>query len=161
MKLIAVVAAGENGVIGRAGALPWHLPADLGHFKALTVGKPVVMGRKTFESIGRPLPNRVNVVVTRSGVAPQGCLAARSVDDALALPEVASAPEVMVIGGEQLFAEMLPRCDVLELTRVHASPAGDAFFRFDRAGWELVRSEDRAADEKNAHAMTFETWRRR
>lgn len=159
MKLTAVVAAAENGAIGIEGRLPWRLPADLAHFKRLTLGKPVVMGRRTWESIGRPLPGRLNVVVG-SMPTPEGCVSARSLDEALAIPEVAAAPEVVIIGGARLYAEALPRCDELRLTRVHGAFEGDAFFSFDSAGWELVEREPRPADEKNPHAMTFETWRR-
>jgi len=159
-RLIAVVAAAEGGVIGKEGQLPWHLPADLRHFKAHTLGKPILMGRRTFESIGKPLPGRLNVVVS-SGPAFEGCLAARSLDEALALPEVAAAQEVAVIGGARLYAEALPRLDELFLTRVHGSFEGDAFFHFDPEGWELIASEDHPADERNAWAMTFERWRRR
>ncbi|AKU90136.1 dihydrofolate reductase [Vulgatibacter incomptus] len=159
MKLTAIVAASDNGVIGRSGELPWRLPADLARFKRLTLGKPVLMGRRTHESIGRPLPGRLNVVVT-SGGTPEGCVGARTIDEALELSEVAKAPEVMVIGGAQLYAEALRLCDELLLTRVHGSFEGDAFFHFDPEGWELVAREEIPADEKNAYATTFETWRR-
>lgn len=159
MKLTAIVAAAENGAIGIEGRLPWRLPADLARFKRLTLGKPVIMGRRTWESIGKPLPGRLNVVV--GGMPePEGCRAARSLDEALALPEVAGADEVAIIGGARLYEEALPRCHELELTRVHGSFEGDAFFPFDPAGWVLVASEDLPADEKNPYAMTFETWRR-
>lgn len=160
MKLVAIVAVSENDVIGQEGDIPWHQPADLARFKALTLGKPIVMGRKTYESIGRPLPGRLNVVVT-SGEQPEGCLAARSFEEALELPQVAKAPEVMVIGGAQLYAAALDRCEELLLTRVHGRFEGDAFFRFDPRGWERVAVEERAADEKNPWSMSYETWRRR
>jgi len=159
VKLTAIVAAAENGAIGIEGRLPWRLPADLAHFKRLTLGKPVVMGRRTWESIGRPLPGRLNVVVG-SMPTPEGCASARSLDEALSLPEVAAAPEVAIIGGARLYEEALPRCDELHLTRVHGEFEADAFFSFDPAGWELVESEAHPADERNPHAMTFETWRR-
>jgi len=159
MKLTAIVAAAENGAIGIEGRLPWRLPADLAWFKRVTLGKPVIMGRRTWESIGKPLPGRLNVVVGRMPT-PEGCAAARSLDEALSLPDVAAAPEVMIIGGARLFDEALPRCDELRLTRVHGTFTGDAFFSFDPTGWELVSREEHPADEKNPHAMTFETWRR-
>ena len=162
MKLTAIVAASENGVIGSGGQLPWRLPADLQHFKTRTMGRPVIMGRKTWDSIGRPLPGRVNVVLTRQpGWHADGALVAHSLDAALALPEVASADEVMIIGGEHVFAEALPRCDELELTRVHAEVEGDAYFRFDESQWILDASEELTPDDKNAYPMTFETWVRR
>ncbi len=159
MKLTAIVAVSENGVIGNQGKLPWHLPADLAHFKERTLGKPVLMGRRTWESIGKPLPGRTNVVIG-SMATPEGCLSAPSLDEALALPEVASAPEVMIIGGGGLYAEALPRCAELLLTLVHGEFEGDTFLDFDSIGWELIFSDERAADEKNDYAMTFEIWRR-
>ena len=158
MKLVAVVAADEGGVIGAGGKLPWHLPADLKRFKALTMGKPLVMGRATHESIGRALPGRANVVVTSGDPAPllaKGCLVARSLEEALALPEVAAAPEVMVIGGARLFETALPRCDELWLTRVHARVEGDVVLRFDPGEWRELSREAVPADEKNAYATTF------
>lgn len=160
MRLVAVVAAGENGVIGRGGKLPWHLPADLAHFKRVTMGKPVVMGRRTWESIGRPLPGRINVVISRT-LAPEGALWAPSLEEALALPPLRDAGEVMIIGGGRLYEEALPRCEEVLLTRVHASPEGDAFFRFDPSGWLRVEAEARGADEANPFPLTFERWIRR
>lgn len=160
-RLVAVVAASENDVIGREGQLPWRLPADLAHFKRLTLGKPVLMGRKTYDSIGKPLPGRLNVVLSRTAEAPEGCVVARSLDEALAIPEVASADEVMVIGGARVYDEALSRCVEVQLTRVHGTFEGDAFFRFDASEWERVAVERREADEKNPWAMSFESWRRR
>lgn len=162
MKLFAVVAAADNDVIGKDNQLPWRLPADLQRFKALTMGKPVIMGRKTWESIGRPLPGRLNVILTRTGLGdlPEGCVVVRSLEEALAHPDVRDADEVVIIGGEQIFREALPLCERLELTRVHADVEGDAHFHFDPEGWVLEKSERRAPDEKNAHPMTYETWRR-
>ena len=161
MKLTAIVAVADNGVIGRDGQLPWHLPADLAHFKHRTMGRPIVMGRRTWESIGRPLPGRLNVVLsTRSDFAPEGAVVASSLDEALALPDVAAADEVMIIGGARLFEEALPRCDELELTRVHADFEGDTHFHFDPTGWTLDASEGLAPDERNPVPITFETWLR-
>jgi dihydrofolate reductase len=159
MKLTAIVAIADNGVIGKDGKLPWRLPADLAHFKRHTLGKPIVMGRRTFDEVGRPLPGRLNIVVTQKA-APAGCLAAPSLGAALALPEVASAAEVMIIGGAQLYAEAIPRCDELLVTRVHADPEGDTTLELDLAGWELTHREEHPADERNPHAMSFETWRK-
>lgn len=162
MKLTAIVAAAENGVIGREGRLPWHLPADLRHFKVRTMGRPVIMGRRTWESIGRPLPGRLNVVLSRQpGFAAEGAVVARSLDEALSLPGVREAEEAMVIGGARLFEEALPRCDEIELTRVHAEVEGDTFFRFDEREWILDASEALTPDEKNPFPITFETWVRR
>lgn len=159
MKLTAIVAVAENGVIGRDGQLPWRLPADLQHFKVRTMGRPIVMGRKTWESIGKPLPGRLNVVVTRQrDWTADGVAVAHSLDEALALPDVAGADEAMIIGGAQLFDEALPRCDELELTRVHADVEGDTTFDFDPAAWRLDSSEGLPPDEKNPWPITFETW---
>jgi dihydrofolate reductase len=159
--LTVIVAVADNGIIGRAGDLPWHLPADLRRFKQLTVGHPIVMGRKTWESIGRPLPGRTSIVLTRREEypVPEGVLRARSLDEALAL--VPDADEVFVIGGEAVYAEALARADRLHRTRVHAAPAGDARFpEIDPTGWKLVRSESREPDARHEHALTFETWER-
>jgi len=132
--LVAAVAA--NGVIGRDGQLPWHLPEDLAHFRRVTTGHVVLMGRRTYESIGRPLPRRTNVVVTRQpGWAADGVLVAGSVDEALALA-AAHDGEIMVIGGGEVYAATLPVADAQVLTEVHASPEGDAFYPpFDRDAW--------------------------
>jgi dihydrofolate reductase len=160
MRLVAVVAVADNGVIGKDGGMPWHLPADLAHFKRATLGKPVIMGRRTWESIGKALPGRVNVVVSTT-LQPEGALRAGSLDEALALPEVREAQEVMIIGGATLYEQALHRCDEVVLTRIHAAPEGDTFFHFDPTGWELASREERAPDEKNAHPLSFERWVRR
>lgn len=159
-RLVAVVAVAENGVIGHEGKLPWRLPADLAHFKRVTMGKPILMGSRTWRSIGRPLPGRTNVVISRRE-RPEGALVAPSLDEALALPEVREAEEVMIVGGAQLYEAALPRCEEIRLTRVHASPPGDTFFFFDESGWERVEAEERPPDERNPHALTFERWLRR
>jgi len=160
MLLTAVVAVAENGVIGRAGGLPWHLPADLRHFKAMTMGRPVLMGRRTFDSIGKPLPGRRNLVLTRRPLDVPGVEAVSSVDEAIAL--VGDVPEMSVIGGAQLWAETLPRIGRLYLTRVHADVDGDTFFpEIDPAQWREVERREQAADEKNAYAMSFVTLDRR
>lgn len=160
MRLSAIVAVADNGVIGKDGQLPWRLPADLAWFKRQTLGKPVLMGRKTFESIGKPLPGRLNVVLT-SGPTPPGCLGAASLEEALALPELAAAPEVMVIGGARVYEAALPRCTELLLTRIHHSFEGDSFFDFDVSEWERVSEERHEADERNPYPYTFERWVRR
>ncbi|MBI3566256.1 MAG: dihydrofolate reductase [Elusimicrobia bacterium] len=143
-----VVAMARNRVIGAAGKLPWHLPEDLKRFKAVTTGHPIVMGRKTFDSIGRPLPGRTNVVVTRdaSRVFP-GCVVASSLDDALAkasAPGVPGSEEVCVIGGGEIYRQALPRAGRIYLTRIDREVAGDAFFpEFDEAAFEVVSREAR------------------
>jgi dihydrofolate reductase len=159
MKLSAVVAASENDVIGRGNALPWHLPADLAHFKRLTLGKPILMGRMTFEAIGRPLPGRRNLVLSRSGFAAPGVETVASLDAACAL--VADAPELMIIGGAQLYRQALPRIDTIHLTRVHCRIEGDAHLPpLTPQEWREIAREERAADDKNAHAMSFVTLQR-
>ena len=160
MIVSAVVAVSDNGVIGRDGALPWHLPADLAHFKAKTMGKPVLMGRRTWQSIGRPLPGRRNLVLTRRALAIDGVEVVHTLEEALA--RVAGVEELAVIGGEQLFRELLPRFDVIHLTEVHADVAGDTVMpALDRAVWRESERLERAADERNAYSMSFVTLERR
>ncbi len=161
MTLVSiVVAADEHGGIGRAGGLPWHLPEDLKRFKALTLGKPIVMGRRTWDSIGRPLPGRRSLVVSRqSGLAPEGAEAFDSLE--AALQAAAGAPEVCVIGGAEIYRQALRHADLIHLTRVHASVEADTFFPpLDAAAWEEVAREDRPADARLAHAYSFLTLRR-
>jgi dihydrofolate reductase len=159
VSLALVVACGENRVIGRAGELPWRLPDDLRRFRELTMGHAIVMGRRTWESIGRPLPGRRNVVVTRAHIDREGVETYTSLDAALAA--VAGDPEPCVVGGEALYEAALPRATRLHLTRVHAAPEGDAFFpEVDWREWKLVFEERHEADARHAHAFTFETWER-
>lgn len=154
MIVSLVVAAAENDVIGRNNALPWHLPADLKYFKTITMAKPIVMGRKTWESIGRPLPGRHNVVITRQPLAIPGCTVVHSLEEAL--QATADAAEVMVIGGAVIFASALPMARRVYLTRVHAMVDGDTFLpALDPAQWREVSRQDCSADEKNAYAYSF------
>ncbi|MEO7773634.1 MAG: dihydrofolate reductase [Steroidobacteraceae bacterium] len=149
----------ENGVIGRGNALPWHLPTDLQHFKALTLRKPVLMGRKTHESIGRALPGRRNLVLTRKAIMTEGVEVVRSLDEALA--RLTGVTELMVIGGAQLYAEALPRADRVYLTRVHAVIDGDAFFpELDSRQWRVTDERRVLGDGSNDYAMTFSTLER-
>jgi dihydrofolate reductase len=156
-----VVATDQRGAIGRAGGLPWHLPDDLRRFKALTLGKPVIMGRKTWDSIGRPLPGRHNVVITRqAGLDLPGATVVASLEDALTA--AGDVPEVCVIGGAEVFGQALPQVDVVHLTRVHATVAADTYLPpLDDAAWEEVAREEHAADERHAHAFSFIELRRR
>lgn len=152
----------ENRVIGRDGAVPWHLPVDMRHFKALTTGHTVIMGRKTFESLGRPLPNRRNVVLTRDPAyrAPAGVVVVHTLDAALAAAEADS--EVFVAGGEGIYRLALPRADRLYLTVVHARIEGDTFFpEFDVAEWKLVREERHEPDDRHEHPFSFRLYERR
>jgi dihydrofolate reductase len=147
MKIVLVAAIGENNVIGCEGQMPWRLKSDLRHFRALTLDKPAVMGRKTFESIGKPLDRRTNIVITRNAeFAAEGVETASSLQAALDLArkdaERRGADEIMVIGGGVVFAEAMPLADRLEITRVHASPEGDVEFPpIDPQQWREVRRE--------------------
>jgi len=158
-----IVATDRNGVIGKDGDLPWHLPADLAHFKRTTMGKPLIMGRRTHESIGRALPGRRNVVLSRRhGWQPaEGCELARDVDEALSL--LADEAEVMIIGGEAIYAAFLPRADRLYLTLVDTVVVdGDARFpALDSAAWVEASRELRPADDRNAHGLSFRMLQRR
>lgn len=151
-----IVAVAENDVIGRAGALPWHLPDDLKRFKALTMGRPMLMGRRTFESIGRALPGRTSLVLTRSldWAAPPGVIVVRSMDEAI--ERAADAPELCVIGGAEVFRLALPLARRIDLTRVHAEVSGDTFFApLDAREWRETAREEHPADARNAYPMTF------
>lgn len=161
MRLSLVAALARGGVIGRGGALPWHLPEDLARFRELTMGHPVVMGRRTWDSLPapfRPLPGRRNVVVTRDDAwAADGAERARSLDDAL--ERLADAPQAFVIGGAELFAAALPLADELLLTEIDAEFEGDAFFpAWDRAAFEEVSRERQVAGDGTRFA--FVSYRR-
>lgn len=159
-RLSVVVAADERGGIGRAGGLPWHLPEDLKRFKAITMGKPIVMGRRTWESIGRPLPGRRSIVVSRQvGLAIEGAEVVGSLEEAL--QAASDAPEACVIGGAELYRLALPRAGLVHLTRVHATVEADTFLpALDPSDWEELSSERHAADERHAYPYSFVTLRR-
>ena len=161
MSLALIVAVGENNEIGKDGRMPWHLPADLKRFKALTLGKPVIMGRKTFEAIGKPLPQRRNIVVSRRrDFHAPGCEVAGSLPEALVL--AAGVPETMLIGGGEIYREALPRAQRIYLTRVHARFEADTFFpALDPAEWRETARENHTADERNTFAYSFITLARR
>lgn len=156
-----IVAASMNGVIGIQGELPWRISDDLKRFKALTLGKPIVMGRLTWESIGRPLPGRQNIVITRqSGFSAEGCDVVDSAAAALAV--AGDVDEVMIIGGGQIYDLFLPKAGRLHITRVDTETNGDAFFPpIDEREWVLVSSEPHEAGEKNEFAFVFQTFERR
>lgn len=155
-----IAAMDKNRLIGSDNQMPWHLPADLAHFKRLTLGKPVVMGRKTFESIGRPLPGRRNVVITRQqdyGVA--GCDIFHSLE--AVWEALQNEVEVMLIGGGELFKKLLPQASTLYITQIQAEFKGDTYFPcWEAAEWEVVQQESFAPDEKNPHHYTFLTLKR-
>ncbi len=154
-------AMAENRVIGRDNKLPWRLSADLKHFKELTLGKPILMGRKTWESLPGLLPNRPHFVLTRdASYQAAGCMVAHSIADLLAA--VNEAQEVMVVGGARLYQQMLPQANRLYMTLVHAEVDGDAYFpELDFSQWQEVEREDYPADEKNDHAYSFITLHRK
>jgi dihydrofolate reductase len=155
--LALVVAMARNRVIGRGNALPWHLPEDLKHFKALTLGKPILMGRKTFEAIGRPLPGRDNLVLTRErDWRADGVNAVHLLDEAL--ERAAQASELMVIGGAEVYRLTLPLAQCIYLTEVLAEVQGDTFFPpLDVADWRELQSSIYPADERHAYGMRFVT----
>ena len=150
-----LVAVAQNGVIGRGNRLPWHLPEDLKRFKSLTLGKPILMGRRTFESIGKPLPGRTNLVLTRSREWKRpGAIVVHSLDEAVA--RAGEADELVVIGGAEIYELALPRAGRLYLTRVHADIEGDTVLPpFDGREWRESAREEHPADERHAHAMSF------
>jgi len=160
-SITLLVARAANGVIGRDNTLPWHLPADLQRFKALTMGKPILMGRRTFEAIGRALPGRVNLVLTRDPVwrAP-GALTVHSLEEAYA--QVGGAAELVVIGGADLFRLVMPLAKLIYLTEIHADIPGDTLFPpLPPQEWREVERSAHAADARHEHAMTFRTLARR
>lgn len=155
-----IVAASSNNVIGVQGELPWRLSADLQRFKALTMSKPVVMGRLTHESIGRALPGRQNIVITRQqGYAADGCDVVQSTD--AAVTAAADAAEIMIIGGGDIYRQFLPRAHRIYLTRVDVELEGDAHFpSLDEADWQELASEEHAADESNEYSYSFKVLER-
>ena len=155
MLLSFVVAMAANRVIGKGNELPWYLPADLRHFKSITLGKMVVMGRRTHESIGRPLPDRTNIVITRNpDYQAPGCTVVHSVDEAMRL--AADQEELMMIGGAELYRQLLPEVDRIYLTEVHADFEGDARFPLlAEADWNEVEREDCEPDERNPWPYSF------
>lgn len=167
IRLAAIVAAAENGVIGRNNALPWQLSEDLKYFKRMTMGKPIVMGRKTFESIGKPLPGRTNIVITRNPLyRAEGIKVVPSLDEALLLAEdvalIDGVEELVVIGGAEIYRESIPRADRLYLTEVHASVEGDAVLpEIDWSKWREVSRELHLAVQPNRYNYSFVVYERR
>lgn len=164
MKISLVVAAATNYAIGKEGSMPWHLPADLRHFKNVTWGLPVVMGRKTYESLEKPLPGRTNIVITRqevSAFASAEVQVAKDPDQALAMAALCKVKEVMIIGGGEIYRLFWERAQRIYLTKVEVSPEADTFFpSIDPAQWKLVQQLDREADVKNAFNLSFQIWER-
>ena len=158
MRISLIVATAKNGIIGHNNQMPWHLPADFAYFKKITMGHPVIMGRKTFEAIGRALPGRRNIVVSRNpDFSADGVEVATSLEAAIsACQHLHACEDAFVIGGATLYAEALPRADRLYITEVDASPEGDTLFPTrDQNLWREIARERREADERNVHAMQF------
>lgn len=166
IRLSIIVAMAENRVIGRDNGLPWRLPTDLRHFKTVTMGKPIVMGRKTFESIGRPLPGRDNIVVTRgTEIASDQVHVAYSLDEAVGLAEDFAidrgVEEIFIVGGAQIYEEAIGRADRLYVTEVAGAPEGDAYFpAIDLTVWKEVSREGPVRGEKDSAPMTFVVYER-
>lgn len=154
MKLSGIIAYSQNRVMGKNNQLPWHLPDDLKHFKALTIGKPIVMGRKTFESLGKPLPNRRNIILSRDkSLQVPGCEVIHSIEELAGTED-----EIMVIGGAEVFKLLLPHITTLYLTEVLANVEGDTFLPdFDSKKWRENSREHHPKDEKHAYAFDFVT----
>jgi dihydrofolate reductase len=152
-----VVAYDRNRVIGKDNKIPWRLPDDNRHVRELTIGKPLIMGRRTWESIGRPLPQRTSIVLTRdSGFKCDGCLIARTPDEAMEL--AGDAPEIIIFGGARVFEDFLPRADRIYLTEVDADIGGDTFFPpLDPGDWEVVEAVEHPADERHPYDFSFLT----
>lgn len=164
MIISLVVAASENNVIGKDNQLPWQLPNDMKFFKNTTWGLPILMGRKTFESMkSKALPGRINIIVTRQpNWKANGVVVANSIDDAMLVAKETDCKEICVIGGGEIFKEVLPKAERVYLTRVHATVDGDAFFpELPESKWQLTSKKDCFKDEKHAYDYTFETWERR
>jgi dihydrofolate reductase len=167
VSIALVAAVADNGVIGSAGAMPWRLATDMKRFRSLTMGKPVIMGRKTFASIGKALAGRTNIVVTRQrDVAPEDAIVAPGLAEALEMGRAAAresgADEVMVIGGGEIYALAMAEADRLYITHVHARPAGDTRFpAIDPAVWRAVSREEVPEGGKDSAATTFVTYERR
>ena len=161
-RLELIVAMAANRVIGRGGQLPWHLPDDLKHFKQLTLGHPIIMGRKTYESIGKPLPGRRNIVVSRTwDQRPHPAVAvAGSLDDAIALAAV-SPPPAFIIGGAALYAAAMPRLEVMHVTELDDAVEGDTFFPpFDQSAWRVISETRHERDDSHAFSFSFRTYLR-
>ncbi|WP_375677455.1 dihydrofolate reductase [Bartonella sp. AS69XJJH] len=167
ISICLIAAVAENGVIGRGGAMPWHLLTDLQRFKALTLGKPIIMGRKTWDSIGRPLPGRTNIVITRDCTfCAGGAVVAHSLSQACSLAtSVASqndVEEIFIIGGGEIFQQGLHMADKIFLTEVLASIEGDSFFPvFDKEKWTIVQTQDIPEGDKDSHPTRFVVYERK
>lgn len=157
-----ILALSENRVIGKDNKLPWHLPDDFAYFKRTTLGHPIIMGRKSFESLGKPLPKRTNILVTRQNdYCPEGCVVAHSVEEAIKVAK-AEDEEIYVIGGAEIVKKAFPVVEVLLLTEVHAEVEGDTYFpEYDKSEWEEKSREYHPADERHEFAFSFVRYERK
>ena len=163
MIISLIVAAATNNAIGKDGKLPWHLPNDMKHFKNITWGMPIVMGRKTFESLGKALPGRKNIVISRQpGWKADSVIIVKNIEDALFVVKEADAREVMVIGGGEIYKTIFPKARRIYLTRIEAEPEADTFFpSIKPEEWHLMSQQDHEADAKNAYNYSFQVWERK
>lgn len=161
MLISFVVAAAKNNAIGKDGKIPWHLPNDLKYFKNITWGMPVLMGRKTFESMGKVLPGRKNIVLTSKSWETAGAIAVKNMEDALFIANQTDALELMVIGGGEIYKSLLGKANRIYMTRVDAEPEADTFFPvMNPKEWHLMSQKNHKADEKNLYNYSFEIWER-
>jgi dihydrofolate reductase len=163
MKLSIVVAVAENNVIGNNNQLIWRMPTDLKRFKTLTMGHPIIMGRKTYESIGKALPGRTSIIITRQAdYQAADCIVVHSLDEAIKAAKSTNTPQAFVIGGAEIYHQALAICDTVYLTKIKHSFHGDAVFpNLDQNKWELVNQEEFLADEKNPYPYQFLTLNKR
>lgn len=157
MDVSIIVAASENGVIGRNGQIPWRLPSEQALFKKITMGHPMIMGRKTHEAIGRALPGRTNIVVTsQPDYSAEGCSVVNSIDDALELAKKArGSDEIFIIGGSEIYNQVMPKVSKIYLTRVHTKVDGDTFFKLNESQWQQISKEEYKADVENPYDYDF------
>ncbi len=160
MKISLVVAAAANNAIGKSNQLLWHLPNDLRFFKNITWGMPVIMGRKTFEAVNKPLPGRFNIVITRQpNWKAAGTVTAINLEDAIEKAVATNAKEAMIIGGGEIYKQSMAIANTIYITRVHATLEGDTWFpEIDETQWKLLSNEDFEKDEKHAYAYSFQQW---
>lgn len=156
MQISLIVARTLNHVIGKDNQMPWHLPVDLAWFRQNTVGKPVIMGRKTYESIGRLLPKRPNIILSRSGFSVEGAYSAQNLEQAVEIAQqFADVEEIMIIGGGELFKQAIPQATRLYLTEIQAEIEGDTFFEFDEENWQISAEKWSEVDEQNSYRCHF------
>ena len=163
MKLHLIYARARNGVIGKDNQMPWHLPEDLAHFKRVTLGQPVIMGRKTFESIGKPLPNRTSIVISRQAdLQIDGAIIAHSVEEAILKAKSITREDIYIVGGAEIYALSLPLADQILVTQLHDIFEGDAYFpKIPTETFEVTEKERGITDEKNAYQYSYITYTRK